>query len=204
MTRDQQHPDGAALQAWLEEDLSVQAMAELADHLGGCGRCRNEVRSFEMLFSGLESVERSVTPEPGPQFARRVMADILHQEAAVRVRRNSVMVPAAAAAFFAMVLALWLLPSHDLPSATDSAGGLALPVVLGALLKIVHSGALMISEGIDLAFRLARTAAVLLATLPLSVWATCLTLFCAVHGALFLCLQQYARRDSRGPGSIHR
>lgn len=196
MIRENHHPDGAELQAWLEEDLSGKATDELAGHLEGCARCRDELQSFELLFGGLESVERTVATEPGPRFSRRVMAEILRQEAAGRVRRNRVMVPAAAAAFFAMVLAVWLLPSLGLPAAAESAGGLAFPVLLGAMLKIVHSGAVMLAEGFDLAFRLVRTASVLLATLPVSVWAAGLTLFCAVHGALFLCLQQYARRNS--------
>jgi len=195
VTREHHHPDGAELQAWLEGDLSGQAGDELAGHLETCARCGNERHSFEQLFDELEAVEQNVATEPGPQFSRRVMAGILHQETAGRVRRNRVMVPAAAAAFLAMVLALWLLPAPGLTTAADSTGGVAFPVLLGAILKIVHSGAVMISEGLDLAFRLARTVSVLLATLPVSVWAACLALFGAVHGALFLCLQQYARRS---------
>jgi hypothetical protein len=60
----------------------------------------------------------------------------------------------------------------------------------------------MISEGLELVVRLARTSSALLAALPSSVWAGCLTLFCAVHGALFLCLQKYTRRYlvPYGPG----
>lgn len=195
MTREYHHPDGAELQAWLEGDLSGPAGDELAGHLETCARCGNDRHSFEQLFDELEAVERAMAAEPGPQFSRRVMAGILHQETAGRVRRNRVMAPAAAAAFLAMVLALWLLPTSGLTTAADSAGGLASPVLLGAILKIVHSGAVMISEGLDLAQRLARTVSVFLATLPVSVWAACLALFCAVHGALFFCLQQYARRS---------
>jgi hypothetical protein len=198
------HPDGVELQKWLEGDLSGEARDQLAGHLENCTRCRSEIQSFELLFDGLEAVEQTVATEPGPQFSRRVMADILSREVAGRVRRNRVMVPAVVAACFALILALWLLPSSGMPAAAESAGGLALPVLLGAMLKIVHSGALMVFEGFHLAIRLARTAAVLLATLPVAVWAICLALFCAVHGALVLCLKQYSRQGSLGQGSFYR
>lgn len=182
------------MQSWLDGELPEEQRQEVASHLEGCTRCREELRFLESLFGELESLERTAVPEPGPRFSHRVMADILRQETAERVRRNRVMVPAAAAAIIALVLAFCLVPSPGLPSAAESGGGLALPVLVGALLKVVHSGAVLAVEGLELASRLTRTVSALLTTLPVSVWAACLFLFCTVHGALALCLQQYARR----------
>lgn len=196
MTRDnhQYHPEGKALQSWLDKELPEEQRQDVARHLEGCSNCREELRSLESLFGELESLERTAGPEPGPRFSHQVMVEILCQETAERVRRNRVIVPAAAAAIIALVLAFWLVPSPGLPSAAESGGGLAVPALVGALLKVVHSGTLLAAEGLDLASRLTRTVFALLTTLPVSVWAACLILFCMAHGALALCLQQYARR----------
>lgn len=188
------HPGGEALQSWLDGELTGEQHQELAGHLDVCTRCREELGSLQTLFGELEDLERSAAPEPGPQFSRRVMVEIVRQETAQRVRRNRVMVPAAAAAILALVLAVWMMPSAGLSSAAGSGGGMALPVLLGALLKVLHSGVVLAAEGLDLVFRLTRTITALMTTLPVSVWAACLTLLCVVHGALALCLQQYARR----------
>lgn len=199
MSRKNHHPDGATLQAWLEGDLTPGGPGDdVSLHVGTCAKCDGERQSFELLFEELEHVEKTVTADPRTGFSRRVMADILRREAAGRVRRNRVMIPAAAAAVFAMLLAWWLAPATSPSGPVDSAGGLAM---LGALLKIIHSGAVMLSEGFELTVRLARTSSTLLAALPSSVWAACLTLFCMVHGALFLCLQQYARHTSAPCGA---
>jgi anti-sigma factor RsiW len=193
VTREPRHPQANELQAWLDGDLSGTERQELSGHLEGCARCRGELASLEMLFAELETLE-TTGPEPAPRFAGTVMAEILRRDTEERVRRNRVVVPAAAAACFALVLALWLMPSPGLPAAASSSGP-ALPVLAGALLKIVHSGAVLVAEGLDLAFRLTRTASVLLGTLPGSVWVACLALLFAVHGALALCLRRYAREN---------
>jgi hypothetical protein len=167
----------------------------VAGHLEACAGCREELHSLQALIGELDTLEQTAVPEPGPQFSRRVMVEIFRQQTAERVRRNRVMVPAAAAAILALALACWLMPVPGLPSAAGSGGGPALPVLAGALLNVIHSGVILAAEGLDLVTRLARTISALLAALPVSVWAACLTLFCMVHGALALCLQQYARRN---------
>ncbi len=191
----QHHPGGMELQSWLDGELSGEQRREVAGHLEACTGCREELRSLQALFGELESLEQTAVPEPGQQFSRRVMVEIIRHETAERVRRNRVMVPAAAAAVLALVLAFSLMPSPGLPSGAGSEGGMALPVLLGALLKVVHSGVVLAAEGLDLVSRLTRTVSALLTALPVSVWAACLTLFFAVHGALAICLQQYARRN---------
>jgi anti-sigma factor RsiW len=195
VTRERHHPHADELQALLDGELSGPRQQELAGHFEECVRCREELVSFERLYGELEFLE-TTGPEPGPRFSRTVMAEILRRETEKHVRRNRVMVPAVAAAFLALALALWLLPAPGRPAAAVS-GGPSLPVLAGALLKVFHSGAVLAAEGLELALRLARTTSGLLGTLPGSAWAACLALFCAVHGALALCLQQYARRSFR-------
>ncbi len=195
MTREHQHPQAEELQARLDGQLSLEEQREVDAHLQGCARCCGERAALELLFGELAALEQTAGPEPGPRFSRRVMAEILRRETEARVRRNRVMVPAAAAVFLALVLALWLAPSPGLPLGAGAGGGPAFHVLVGAMLKVVHSGAVMVAEGLDLAFRLARTTSALLAALPGTVWAACLVLFFAVHGALALLLQDYARRN---------
>lgn len=197
MTREHHHPQADELQARLDGQLSLEEQREVDAHLQECARCRGDCASLELLFGELATLEQT-GPVPGPRFSRRVMAEILRRDTEARVRRNRVMVPAAAAVFLALVLALWLAPSPGVPMGAGAGGGPAFHVLVGAMLKVVHSGAVMVAEGLDLAFRLARTTSGLLAALPGTVWAACLALFCAVHGALALLLQQYARRNHGG------
>jgi len=187
------HPDGATLQSWVEGDLSGDPHRHVADHLGACPACSGEAQTLSLIFGELKALEQQELPDPGPLFSRQVMTGILKEEARQRVRRNRVALPAAVAAFAAMVLALLLMPAWGLNKA-----GPAMPLLLDAMMKIFQSGAVMAAEGLELAVRLGRTTSLLMSSLPTSAWGGLALLFFTVHGTLFLCLRLYARPQVPG------
>jgi anti-sigma factor RsiW len=190
------HPGQLQLQALVDGELPEAERRRLSGHLDYCPSCRGEVRALETLFGELGTVEREIALPLSPRFSRRVMAEILRRETAARVRRNRVLLPAAAAVLAALVLAALLMPPL-LPAGPATAGG---ALVMGALLSVVHSIVIVFVEGFDLAGRLTRTVVSLGTAVPGPIWAIFLSLTIAVHGALAYCLRQYGRRRLSGAG----
>lgn len=190
MTGVNDHPGQHRLQALVDGELPAAERRRLSGHLDCCPACRAEVRALETLFGELGAVERESAVTLSPRFSRRVMAEILRRETAARVRRNRVLLPAAAAVLAALLLAVLLMPPPSLPADPSPGNG---PLVIGALLSVLHNVVVIAVEGLDLAGRLARTVAALGAALPAPAWALCLTLTVAVHLSLAFCLRRYGR-----------
>lgn len=74
------HPRRPELAAWVDGELSESRSRELTDHVEGCSRCRDEVRSLERLSAVLGDLPERARP---PEDAR------VEVEAAVGAREET-------------------------------------------------------------------------------------------------------------------
>lgn len=193
MCHDIGHPDGDTLQSALDGLLDPAGERDVRRHLEACPACRAEAEAFEGLFRELSSLDLPFEPAPG--FTARVMGRVAAVDAARRVRRPRVAVPAAVAAVVALLLAAWALLGTGAagpgPGAGDGFAGAA--ALAGALVKVADLVARLTAGSAEALVKIGGLGALIAAGLPASFWSAVIGFTVALHGLLYLTIRAAGR-----------